>query len=47
MIGLRHRLILGCARVRLELVWIVVQEHLDPLIASLAEIVPDEDGGAS
>jgi uncharacterized protein with HEPN domain len=46
MIGMRHRLIHGYARVRLELVWIVAHEHLGPMIAALAEIVPDEDGGS-
>jgi len=43
--GMRHRLIHGYAEVRLELVWVVVQENLDPLIATLAGLLP-EAGGA-
>jgi uncharacterized protein with HEPN domain len=41
---MRHRLIHGYAEVRLELIWIVVQEHLGPLIVALVRLVPDEDG---
>ena len=44
IIGMRHRLIHGYAEVRLELIWIVVQEHLGPLIVALVRLVPDEDG---
>lgn len=41
--GMRHRLIHGYAEVRLDLVWTVVQSRLDPLIASLTPLIPDED----
>ncbi|MDB5399855.1 MAG: hypothetical protein QOD93_3308 [Acetobacteraceae bacterium] len=44
--GMRHRLIHGYADVRLEVVWFVVRERLDPLIQMLTPLVPDEDGGA-
>jgi uncharacterized protein with HEPN domain len=44
--GMRHRLRHGYADVRLELVWIVVRERLDPLIGALERLVPDEDGSA-
>jgi uncharacterized protein with HEPN domain len=44
IIGMRHRLIHGYADVRLELIWIVVQERLDPLIAALIPLIPDNDG---
>lgn len=44
IIGMRHRLIHGYVDVRLDLVWSVVREHLDPLIASLADIVPGNGG---
>ena len=40
---MRHRLIHGYAEVRLDLVWTVVQSRLDPLIASLTPLIPDED----
>jgi uncharacterized protein with HEPN domain len=40
---MRHRLIHGYAEVRLEMVWLVVQEHLEPLIAVLVPLVTDED----
>jgi len=43
---MRHRLIHGYAQVRLELVWIVVQERIDPLIADLARLVSDAGGAA-
>ena len=43
IIGMRHRLIHGYAEVRLELVWIVVRERLDPLIAALVPLVPDDN----
>jgi uncharacterized protein with HEPN domain len=42
MIGLRHRLIHGYADVRLDLVWRVVTEHLDPLLLALGKLVLDE-----
>lgn len=41
--AMRHRLIHGYAEVRLDLVWAVVEERLDPLIAALVPLVPDED----
>jgi uncharacterized protein with HEPN domain len=41
--GMRHRLIHGYAEVQLEMVWFVVQDHLDPLIAALARLVVGED----
>ncbi|WP_216856045.1 DUF86 domain-containing protein [Acidisphaera sp. S103] len=44
--GMRHRLIHGYADVRLELVWIVVRQRLDPLIAALERLVHVEDGSA-
>jgi uncharacterized protein with HEPN domain len=46
IIGMRHRLIHGYAEVRLGLVWFVVQERLDPLIASLARLVAEAGGEA-
>ncbi len=44
--GMRHRLIHGYAEVRLDLVWAVAQERLDPLIAALEPLIP-EDGDAA
>jgi uncharacterized protein with HEPN domain len=41
--GLRHRLIHGYAEVRLDLVWTVLRDDLDALIAVLAGLVPHED----
>ena len=41
--GMRHRLIHGYAEVRLDLVWMVVEERLAPLIAALEPLLPDED----
>ena len=40
--GMRHRLIHGYAEVRLDLIWAVVQQRLDPLIATLAPLLPEE-----
>lgn len=40
---MRHRLINGYAEVRLEMVWLVVQEHLEPLIAALVPVLADQD----
>ena len=40
MTGMRHRLVHGYADVRLDIVWIVLRERLDPLIAALEPIVP-------
>ncbi len=42
MTGMRHRLIHGYADVDLDLVWSVVSEKLDPLIAALAPLIPPE-----
>jgi len=41
--GLRHRLIHGYDEVRLDLVWRVVTEHLDPLIVALEPLIRQED----
>lgn len=41
--GMRHRLIHGYGDVRLDIVWVVVQTRLDPLIAAVEALVPDED----
>jgi len=43
--GMRHRLIHGYAEVRLDLVWVVLCDHLGALIAQLARLVPVEDRG--
>jgi uncharacterized protein with HEPN domain len=43
--GMRHRLIHGYGEVRLDLVWIVLRDHLGPLITELAELVPSESSG--
>jgi uncharacterized protein with HEPN domain len=40
--GMRHRLIHGYGEVRLDLVWTVARDRLDPLIAELTPVVPDE-----
>jgi len=34
------------AVIRLDLVWAVAQDRLDPLIAALAPLIPDEDAPA-
>lgn len=47
MIGMRHRLIHGYAEVRLDLVWTVVEQRLDPLISALSPLVPGEQGSGS
>lgn len=44
--GMRHRLIHGYPDVQLERVWLVTKERLDPLIAALLLLMPDEDGAA-
>jgi len=45
--GMRHRLIHGYADIRLDLVWFVVTERLDALIAVLVCVVPvDGEAGA-
>ena len=43
--GMRHRLIHGYGEVRLDIVWAVVREHLDPLIIELARFVPEDREG--
>jgi uncharacterized protein with HEPN domain len=40
--GMRHRLIHGYGDVRLDLVWTVVRDHLDPLIAQLVRLIPED-----
>lgn len=42
IIGMRHRLVHGYAEVRLDLVWVVVEEWLDPLTAELKALVPSD-----
>jgi uncharacterized protein with HEPN domain len=39
---MRHRLIHGYGEVRLDLVWMVVRDRLDPLITTLVGLVPGE-----
>ena len=43
--GMRHRLIHGYGEVRLDVVWMVVRERLDPLIAQLMHLIPNEGEG--
>lgn len=43
--GMRHRLIHGYAEVRLDVVWRTVHEHLPPLLAALAPLLPEDAGG--
>jgi uncharacterized protein with HEPN domain len=43
--GMRHRLIHGYGDVRLDLVWMVLRDHLGPLIAELAALVPGGSEG--
>jgi uncharacterized protein with HEPN domain len=45
--GMRHRLIHGYGDVRLDLVWTVVRDHLDPLIAQLVRLIPEDREGRS
>lgn len=42
IVGMRHRLIHGYADVRLDLVWSVATGRLEPLIAALEPLIPDE-----
>ena len=44
--GMRHRLIHGYADVRLDLVWIVLRDHLGSLITELEQLVPAAKQGA-
>jgi uncharacterized protein with HEPN domain len=39
--GMRHRLIHGYGEVRLDIVWTVVREHLDPLLVELKRLIPE------
>jgi uncharacterized protein with HEPN domain len=41
--GMRHRLIHGYAEVRLDLVWVVLRDHLNPLIVALEALVPSRN----
>jgi uncharacterized protein with HEPN domain len=41
--GMRHRLMHGYAEVRLDLVWVVLRDHVGTLIAQLVKLVPDEN----
>jgi uncharacterized protein with HEPN domain len=43
MTNMRHRLIHGYGDVRLDIVWMVLRDHLDPLATRLSELVPDEN----
>jgi uncharacterized protein with HEPN domain len=45
--GMRHRLIHGYGEVRLDIVWNVVRDHLDQLIAQLTRLIPDDNEGRS
>jgi uncharacterized protein with HEPN domain len=45
--GMRHRLIHDYGDVRIDIVWNVVQPRLDPLIAIVEALVPDEDAGGA
>jgi uncharacterized protein with HEPN domain len=43
--GMRHRLIHGYGEVRLDLVWMVLQDRVGPLITILEQLVPREGDG--
>jgi uncharacterized protein with HEPN domain len=43
--GMRDRLIHGYADVRIDLVWLVVREHLAPLISAIEPLLPDRPTG--
>jgi len=45
IIGLRHRLVHDYNRIDLAKIWTIINERLDPLIASLEPLVPPDDGG--
>jgi uncharacterized protein with HEPN domain len=45
--GMRHRLIHGYGEVRLDLVWRVAAERLDPLIVALIPLFPDDCGSGA
>ena len=40
---MRHRLIHDYGDVDFDIVWIVVQTRLDPLIAALETLIPEKD----
>jgi uncharacterized protein with HEPN domain len=42
MTNMRHRLIHGYADVDLKIVWSIVTEELEPLVAALAPLIPPE-----
>lgn len=41
--GMRHRLIHGYAEVRLDLVWVVLRDHIGALISQLTRLIPPEN----
>ncbi|WIM09159.1 HepT-like ribonuclease domain-containing protein [Enhydrobacter sp.] len=44
---MRHRLIHGYSEVRLDIVWVVLSDRLDPLTAILPGLIPfDDDSNA-
>ncbi len=43
IIGMRHRLVHDYFEVRLDIVWRVVEDRLDPLIETLTSLVPGPD----
>jgi uncharacterized protein with HEPN domain len=43
--AMRHRLIHGYGDVRLDIVWASCRERLDPLIAALTPLIPEEPPG--
>lgn len=45
--NMRHRLIHGYGDVRLDIVWMVLRDRLDPLIAQLTALLPDENEGGA
>ncbi|HEY7246253.1 MAG TPA: HepT-like ribonuclease domain-containing protein, partial [Xanthobacteraceae bacterium] len=45
--GMRHRLIHGYGEVRLDIVWMVLQDRLSPLIAMMEQLVTREGEGGS
>jgi len=44
---MRYRLIHGYGDVRLDVVWMVVRDHLDPLIATLVQLISEDSEGCS
>lgn len=45
--GMRHRLIHRYGEVRLDLVWTVLRDRLDPLITTLVALVPNDDNAGA